>query len=261
MIFTHNISPIFFEIGPVEIRWYGLFFAIGIILTYFFTWWIFKREKYSIAHLDSLIIYLFVGLVVGARLGHILFYDPSYFLSNPVEILKIWNGGLASHGAAIGLLLAYLLWVRIHKINFSKYADAIVLGFPITAGFVRIGNFFNSEIIGIQTDGNWGVIFTKLGEDFPRHPVQIYSVLMNWLIFLILFLVYKKYYKKTPSLFFLFFYMLLYFGGRFIVEFWKDLQGPLTQFPVSMGQLLSIPLIFIAIVYFIFFFKKQKLRV
>lgn len=259
MIFTHNISPVLFEIGSLEIRWYGLLFAFGILLAYFFIAWVFKREKFDVARLDSVVIFLFVGMVIGARLGHIFFYNPSYYLNDPIEIFKIWHGGLASHGAAIGLLVAYLLWIFIYKIKFSKYADVFVLGFPIAAGFVRIGNFFNSEIVGNFTNGKWGVVFAKLGEDLPRHPVQLYSALMNWLIFLILFLVYKKYFGKVRPLFFLFLYILLYFSGRFIVEFWKDLHGPLTSLPISMGQLLSVLPILIAACYFIFF-KKFKTR-
>lgn len=260
MIFTNNFSPVLFGLGPVQIHWYGLTYALGIMGAYLVIAYIFKKQKYPVADLDSFAIYLFVGMVVGARLGEVFFYEPSYYLSHPVEILQIWNGGLSSHGGAIGVFLAYLLWTRVHKVKFSKYVDAIAIGIPLLAGFIRLGNFFNSEIVGYATDGSWGVIFAKLGETFPRHPVQLYALLMNWSIFVILFVLYKKYYKKTPRLFFLFLFCLLYFGGRFILEYWKDLHGPIESLPISMGQLLSILPTLLAVIYFVFYFPKWKNR-
>jgi prolipoprotein diacylglyceryl transferase len=260
MIFINNLSPILFEIGPVEIRWYGLLFATGLVLAYVLTSNIFRKEGYSILHLDSLTIYLVVGLIIGARLGEVFFYEPGYFLKHPVDILKIWQGGLSSHGATIGLFIAYLMWQKIHKVNFSKYVDALVIGFPIVAAMVRIGNFFNSEIVGLPTNGNFGVVFKKLGEDFPRHPVQFYEAFLSLAIFGAMFSIYKKYYKQTPPLFFVFFYIGLYFGGRFFIEFFKDLHGPLTSLPITMGQLLSLPPALLTVAYFAFVFPKQKHR-
>ncbi len=259
MIFTHTISPILAEIGPVELRWYGLLFATGIALNYLMLSWIFKREKYSRKLLDSLIIWLFFGLVLGARFGHILFYELGYYLENPLQILYVWRGGLASHGAAIGLLISYLGWCWKYKIKFSKYVNAIVIPMPLTAGFVRLGNFLNSEIVGYPTEGDYGVIFSRLGEDFARHPVQLYSMLMNWLVFVIMLFIYKKMFKKMPPLSMMFLYILLYFIGRFTVEFWKDLHGPLPEnFPISMGQLLSVIPVILAMAYFAFWFREKK---
>lgn len=260
MVFVNNLSPILFEIGPVEVRWYGLLFAAGLILAYILTYNIFRREEYPISHLDSLTVYLVIGLIVGARLGEVFFYEPEYFLKNPVDIFKIWTGGLSSHGAAIGVFVAYLIWQKIQQITFNKYADVLVIGFPVIAAMVRIGNFFNSEIIGTPTDGSFGIIFKKLGEDFPRHPVQFYEAFLSLVIFAAMFFIYKKYYKQTPPFFFLFFYIGLYFGGRFFIEFFKDLHGPLTSLPITMGQLLSLPPILLAVIYFIFVFPRQKHR-
>lgn len=265
MIFTNDLSPILFYAGPIEIRWYGLLFALGIAFNYLFLVWIFKKRRHSFADLDSLVIYLFLGLLIGARLGHVLFYNAEYFFSNPLEILKVWNGGLASHGAAIGLLIAYLIWIKIRKVSFYKYADLLILPMPITAAFVRIGNFFNSEIVGKATQSDWGVVFKRLGEDFPRHPVQFYEADVSIVIFIVMFLIYKKYYEKTKPLFFMFLYMLLYFAGRFVVEFWKDQEGItpdslMEKTGLSTGQLLSILPLLAAVVYFIFFYRKLAKR-
>jgi len=258
MVFINDISPELFAYGSFGIRWYSMMFLLGIVLNYIILVYLFKRHKFSINHLDSLVIYLFLGLVIGARLGEVLFYNPSYYLQNPGEILKVWHGGLASHGAAIGLLVTYLLWIKIHKMNFSKFADLLVIPMPLTAMFVRIGNFFNSEIIGTKTDGDYGVIFKRIGEDFPRHPAQLYEAILSLMVFFVLFFTYKKYSKKTPKLFFLFLYILLYFLGRFLLEFFKDIPDPLPAgFLLSMGQVLSIIPIFISLTYFSFLFYKK----
>lgn len=257
-MFYHDISPILLELGPLQLRWYGLMFVIGLILTFLVLVWIFKREKLRLIDLESVAIYLFVGMVVGARFGHIVFYDLDYYLANPLDILAIWKGGLASHGAAIGVLVAYLLWIWIHKKKFTLYSDLLVIGFPITAGFVRIGNFFNSEIVGRATDGSWGVVFQRLNEDFPRHPSQLYESGLSFAIFVVLFVVYLKWFKKLPPLFILFLYVFLYFITRFLVEFWKERHVLSYDIPLSMGQWLSILPVLIALGYFGWMLLKKK---
>ncbi|MBI4232535.1 prolipoprotein diacylglyceryl transferase [Candidatus Peregrinibacteria bacterium] len=247
-----------FSAGPLEVRWYGLMFAFGLLLTYWYIWSLYRREKLQTSDFDSLAIYLFIGMLLGARFGHVFFYEASYYLAHPLEILQVWKGGLASHGGAIGVTLAYYLWLRVHKKKFSMYSDLLAMGFPIVSGFVRLGNFFNSEINGFATDGSYGVIFKQLGEDFPRHPVQLYAVLMNWSVFLILFIIYRKWYKHLPKLFITFLYILLYFAGRFIVEYWKDLHWFSADFPLSMGQVLSIGPILIAIFGLYWVLKKNR---
>ena len=258
MIFINDLSPEMVRLGSFAIRWYGLLFSSGIIVNYLLLRWIFKREKYPVIDLDSVITYLFFGLIIGARLGEVLFYEPGFYFREPLEILKVWNGGLSSHGATIGIFISYVLWTRVHKVKFTKYADVLVLGMPGTAAFVRTGNFFNSEIVGIPTGGNWGVVFHRLGEDFPRHPVQLYEAILSITVLAILIYIYKRFYRKTPSLFFLFLYMILYFGGRFVFEFWKDLHVLPGWFPLSMGQILSIVPILMAVGYFLFVFPGQE---
>lgn len=291
MVFINDINPEIFNYGFIHIRWYGVFFLIGIILNYLVVRWAFRREKYPVADLDSCAVYLFIGLIVGARVGHIIFYEPSYYFSEPLRILQVWKGGLASHGAAIGVFLAYLLWVVIHKIDFKKYADIFVLGMPLTAMFVRIGNFFNSEIVGVRSGKcmagesgvlgsgvgdctGWGVIFKRLGEDFPRYPAQLFEAGLSLGIFVLMIFIYLKFGKRgkelkaggveavrgVPALFYVFLYILLYFVGRFIIEFWKDLHGLPLDFPLSTGQVLSILPILLAGLWFGIFFPRRGVR-
>ncbi len=257
MLILNNLDPELFNYGIIHIRWYGLFFLIGITLSYLITRWAFKKNKFPFEDLESIALYLFIGLIVGARLGHVIFYEPLYYLQNPSQLLAVWNGGLSSHGATIGLVLAFLLWSAIHKVKFSKYADLFALGMPVAAMFVRIGNYFNSEIYGTKTDGPFGVVFARLGEDFPRHPAQLYEADLLLLTFIILFFVYKKYWKKLPSLFITFSFMFLYFTGRFFIEFVKDLHGLPADFPLSTGQVLSILPVLLAIGYFLVIICKR----
>lgn len=153
--------------------------------------------------------------------------------------------------------VAYLLWIWVHKKRFSIYLDFIAIAVPIAAGFVRLGNFFNSEIVGRATDGTWGVVFQKLGEDFPRHPSQLYESGLSFAIFIVLLVVYLKWYKKVPPLFIFFLYIGLYFITRFLVEFWKERHILPYDIPLSMGQWLSIVPIVLALGYFIFAYKKH----
>jgi phosphatidylglycerol:prolipoprotein diacylglycerol transferase len=168
-IFSIDAFSLFgFTIGPIEPRWYGLLFVLGFIIGYYILAWIFKVEKKPIKDLDALTMTMIVSTVIGARLGHCLFYDPVYYLSNPIEILKIWQGGLASHGATFGILTGLYLFIRKHKdFSFIWLADRLVIGIALAASFVRIGNFINSEILGKATDLPWAVIFYTI-DDVPR---------------------------------------------------------------------------------------------
>ncbi len=258
MIFTQNISPEIFSIGPGEIRWYGLLFVTGIVLNFLITRWIFKREKFNVSDLESLAIYLFLGLLIGARLGEVFFYQFDYFWQHPLEIFQVWKGGLSSHGATVGLFVSYLIWIFVHKVKFVKYADVLAIGMPLTAAFVRIGNFFNSEIVGIKTGGDYGVIFKRLGENFPRHPAQLYEAILCLAVFGVLIFVYKKYFGKVKPLTILFLFVGLYFAGRFFVEFYKDLHVLPESFPLSIGQVLSIVPVILAIGFFVYTSVKRR---
>lgn len=258
MAFVHDFSAVAVSLGPVDIRWYGLLYAVTLTSYYLVARWIFKREGLSQELLESMVIWMFVGLLVGSRLGHVFFYEAGYYLQHPLEILMVWKGGLASHGGAIGLLVSFLLWARRQKVDMAKLFGLIVIPMPLAAGFVRIGNFMNSEIVGHPTEGPFGVIFAKLGEDFARHPVQLYSTVMNWIVFAVLITVYLKFYKKLPKAFLAFLYIGLYFLGRFTVEYWKDLQGPLESLPITMGQLLSVVPVLVSLGYFVSLVLRKK---
>ena len=201
---TWNVDPEIFSIGKLSIRWYGLLFASAFLSGYLVFTRFLRTERLTSEMLDQLLIYVAVGTVIGARLGHCLFYEPDYFLKNPIEILKIWKGGLASHGAAIGILLALWLYIRKYKLSFLWIMDRIVIVVALGGAVIRLGNLFNSEIYGLPTDLPWGFEFVRdklydsaTGEllpTIPRHPTQLYEALSYILIFVILFIFYRKYY-------------------------------------------------------------------
>ena len=241
-------SPELFRIGAIAVRWYGLFFALSFVLGYYLFLKFFKKEQVPVEELDLLTMYMVVGTIVGARLGHCFFYEPQYFLSHPVEILYIWKGGLASHGAAIGILLA--LWFFSKKVQrpFLWVVDRIVIVVALAGACIRLGNLMNSEIYGNATNLPWGMIFSLRGETLPKHPTQIYEALWCLVIFTLLYLMYQRKRGKTVngSLFSLF--LILLFTFRFFVEFIKEPQEAFeATMALNMGQILSIPFVFAGI--------------
>ncbi len=264
MPFIHDFSPILLELGPLKIHWYGLLYAVGIAVNYAILTYIFKREGKSIKLLDSLVLYLFLGLLIGSRLGHVFFYDWAYYSNHLTEIPMIWKGGLASHGGAIGLFASFYLWARNKKQKMSDYLGLIIIPMGFTAALIRIGNFMNAEILGTITTSSWGVLFP--GEDEPRHAVQLYSAAMNFLIFFDFMILYfvisnaeitgKK--PKSNKFWFFFLFLITYFAGRFAMEFFKDLHTLPDAFPLSMGQVLSVPGILLGIFGFIWVMKKSS---
>lgn len=239
-----NVHPeIFPDLLPV--RWYGVLFMSGFVFGYYLLERIFKAENKDVQLLDSLSIYVGIGTILGARLGHCLFYEPAYYLSNPLEILKIWEGGLASHGAVVGILLAnYLFGKKFPQTNFMWITDRLVIVVALAATLIRLGNLMNSEIVGAPTDVPWGFVFERLGEDFARHPSQLYEALFYLISFGLLMLLYwKKKAGNAPGRLFGTFLMLI-FGFRFFVEFIKDVQVDFEkEMALNMGQMMSIPLV------------------
>lgn len=258
-MWIHNINPIIFSWHFIEIRYYGILFVIGIILAFLVGYHLFKKRSFSLEDLWSLTLYIVIGALIGARLGHIIFYNLDYFLQHPIEIFYINQGGLASHGAAIGIIIAYWLFTKVHRTPFNKYADLFCVVVPLTAGFVRIGNFFNSEIVGRPTSLPWAVKF-PLYEVDPvwRHPSQIYEALIAWAIFFFLLYFYKKWQPRLPAYTTAMLFLLLYFSSRFLVEFVKEYQFFSPDFPLTMGQILSLPFILLAIIILIIINKKKN---
>lgn len=251
---TWNVDPEIFSIGQLSIRWYGLLFASAFLSGYIVFTRYLATERLTSEMMDQLLIYIAIGTVVGARLGHCFFYEPDYFLKNPIEILKIWKGGLASHGAAIGILLALWLYIRKHKLSFLWLIDRIVIVVALGGAFIRLGNLFNSEIYGRPTNLPWGFEFVRdrlydpnTGEllaTVPRHPTQLYEALSYIAIFVVLLLFYRKRYMKVRDGFIFGVFMILLFTARFLIEFVKNDQVPFEAgMQLNMGQLLSLPFI------------------
>ncbi len=251
-----NVSPEIFSIGPLSVRWYGVLFAISFVVGFQLIHWIYKKENKPENDLNDLIWYMILGTVIGARLGHCLFYNPNYYLTHPIEILKVWQGGLASHGAAIGILIALYLYSKKKKDQpYMWVLDRIVIATAFGGFLIRIGNLFNSEIIGKPADLPWSFVFVQV-DKVPRHPTQIYEALAYLISFIILFFYYKKKEGKFKEGFIFGMFLILVFTFRFFVEFFKEDQSAFEKgMLLNMGQILSIPLILLGI-YFIL--RKSK---
>jgi len=243
--FIHwNISPEIFHIGKLSVRWYGLLFASSFYFGYLLFTRFFKLEKVPIEVLDKLTMYMAFGTILGARLGHCLFYEPDYYLSHPLEILKIWHGGLASHGAAIGILIAIYLFSKNNRKPFLWTVDRIVIVVALSGLFIRTGNLMNSEIYGIETTQPWGVIFERVGESVPKHPTQIYEALAYFAVFGLLMWIYFKNEGKPKAGLLFSLFLILVFTARFFIEFIKNEQVKFEQNMIlNMGQWLSIPFV------------------
>ena len=257
--FEWSVNPILVSFGSLSIHWYGVLFATAILSGFGVMNKIYKNENKSIEQLESLQLYIVIGIVVGARLGHCLFYDPAYYLANPLKILAIHEGGLASHGGGIGAILATLYYAKKNKVSFLYLLDRLAIPTALFAFFVRMGNLMNSEILGTQTDVSWAVIFTRV-DLIPRHPAQFYEALSYLSIFAILLSVYI--YKKAKTneglLFGLF--LSLVFIVRIVVEFVKERQASYEgEMFLSTGQILSVPFLFLGLALIIYsYIKKQE---
>ena len=254
-----DVNPDIFHIGSLTIRWYGLLFALGFYLGYLILKKIYIKEDIHLDWLEKLTVYMFVGVVVGARLGHCFFYEPDYFLQNPLEIIKIWRGGLASHGASVGILIALYLYSRKIKKPFFWIMDRIVIPVALAGFLIRMGNLMNSEIYGHPTTVSWAFIFAA-DDNIPRHPTQIYEGLAYILIFLgLYFLFFKTKIADFKGLIFSIFLVDL-FTARFFIEYFKENQVAFEEgMKLNMGQWLSIPFIIFGLFLFIKILYKNKL--
>ena len=259
LVIPWNVNPEIFRIGTFAVRWYGLLFASSFLFGYVIMNRIFKNENLEEAVLDKLTIYMALGVIIGARLGHCLFYEPSYYFHHPLEIIFIWHGGLASHGAAIGILTAVWLFSKKEKKDYFWVLDRIAIVVALSGFLIRMGNLMNSEIYGIETTVPWGFVFLRNHEVAPKHPTQIYEGLAYLAIFILLFRLYwskkgEHYQGLLISL-----AITLIFISRFFIEFLKEDQVAFeATMKLNMGQLLSIPFILLGIGGIYWSIKKKK---
>lgn len=244
LIILWDPNPEIIRIGSFAIRWYGILFASSFLFGYLILKKFFAGEGVKEEVLDRLTIYIALGTIIGARLGHCFFYEPNYYLSNPVEIIKIWHGGLASHGAAVGIPIALWLFERKEKKGYFWALDRIAVVAALAGFFIRMGNLMNSEIYGKETSLPWGFVFLRNHETVPKHPTQIYEALTYLIIFFLLYTFYRKKKGNVYQGLLISAFLILVFAARFFIEFVKEPQVAFeTTMTLNMGQLLSLPFI------------------
>jgi prolipoprotein diacylglyceryl transferase len=248
-----NVDPVIINIGSFGLRWYSLGFLVAFLLGYYIIERMFKQENVKEDYLGSLFLYIFLAILIGARLGHCLFYEPDYFLTSEHWVEIVWpfqNGhytgfqGLASHGAALGILIGLWLYQRKYGLNLWWFLDRLVVVVALGGAFVRLGNLFNSEIYGVETSLPWGFVFERNGETVPKHPTQLYESLSYFLIFgvSIWYYIREKGQFKTGTIFG--WWLVALFGVRLLIEFVKNDQVDFEAgMALNMGQLLSLPFI------------------
>ncbi|MDW7693425.1 prolipoprotein diacylglyceryl transferase [Flammeovirgaceae bacterium SG7u.111] len=263
---TWDVKPEIFPLGFVTVRWYGLFFALAFLIGQWIFFKIFKAEDKPEQDVETLTIYMVLATIIGARLGHCLFYQPEIYLSNPIQILKIWEGGLASHGGAVGIFTALYIYVNYnikgtfflgvipYKFDVKKekrpgqsylwLLDRMAIVVALGGFFIRMGNLMNSEIVGVETDMPWGFIFTRLGDGIVRHPAQLYESLSCLVLFFLLLNTWNKKKAQLQEGLMLGIFLIWVFGLRFLYEFIKVNQVRFEDdLTLNMGQILSIPLV------------------
>ncbi len=255
-----NPDKVFFTLGSFEVRWYGLLWCIGLAIAYFIVQWLYRREKIGQDKFEPLFLYCFIGILVGARLGHCLFYEPGYFLSHPIEMFLpikqladgswklIGYAGLASHGGTAGIILALWLYVKRHKVPILTVVDIIGIATPVTACAIRLGNLMNSEIVGKATESVLGFVFVQNGEDFARYPAQLFEALAYLLLFFISLAFYLKSRYRVGTGFYFGLCLTYIFTFRLFIEFLKEVQEQweidmISTLGLNQGQMLSLPFI------------------
>lgn len=252
-MFFHNINPVLLEIGPFQVRYYGLFYALGFVIAYFLIYYLAKRKQLQITKDDAadFLVYAIIGVVAGARLIYVFVYNPLFYLQNPLEIIAVWHGGLSFHGGLLGAIAATYLFCKRKKIEFYDIADIAVLPVALALALGRLGNFMNGELYGRLTDVSWCIDYSKnkFVENLPSgcmHPSQIYASIKNLTIFAALWLIKDR---KLPKGFMFWSFVAMYGLFRTIVEFFRapDEQIGFLFNYFTMGQLLSLPLFLIGL--------------
>ncbi len=250
-MFVHNFNPVAFEFFNIKVYWYSLSYLFGFIFSYFYAKFLIS-QRFVIINFKDFEDYLgwaVIAVIIGGRLGYVFFYNLEFYLLNPLEILKIWQGGMSFHGGLCGLILSIFLFSKFRKINFLELSNLVSACAPFGIFLGRLANFINGELIGRPTNSTWGVLFNQ--NDILRHPSQIYEAFLEgFVIFFVILVIIKKNHHKSINIFAIFFIMYGFF--RFILEFFRepDSQLGLILLNLSMGQLLSIPMIIIGVVFF-----------
>lgn len=243
---TWDVSPEIFRLGPLPIRWYSLGWLLAFAVGFYLVRWMYRREGKPEGDLESILLYMILGAIIGARLGHCLFYRPDYYLAHPLEIVAFWKGfrGLASHGGAIGILVSLFIFSRKHPTQpYLWLLDRVVGPTALGGFFIRMGNLMNSEILGLPADLPWAMVFTRV-DSVPRHPAQLYEALTYLLVFFFLLFLYRRKAPRLASGFLLGTFLVTVFGARFFIEFVKERHAAFEAgLPLSMGQILSIPIV------------------
>ncbi|QIR13704.1 prolipoprotein diacylglyceryl transferase [Shewanella aestuarii] len=239
-------DPVMVSFMGLTIHWYGVLFALAIASGFQVMKTFYKAEGLNVESLDNLLVYCVVGIIVGARLAHCLFYDPSYYLANPMKILAVWEGGLASHGGGLGAILALYYYKRKVGLPFLYLLDRLAIATAIFGFFVRMANFANSEILGNPTDKPWGIIFERV-DMLPRHPAQLYEAIAYLISFIVLFAIFQKgtLKQRQGGIFGLF--LILIFSARFAIESIKLSQTAYTETLLTAGQWLSLPFLLVGV--------------
>ncbi len=241
-----DVSPVIFHLGPLPLRWYSLGWLLAFGVGFYLVRWMYLKEGKPEGDLDKILLYMMVGAIVGARLGHCFFYRPDYYLANPLEIVAFWKGfrGLASHGGAVGILVALYIYSRHHPDQpYLWLLDRITGPTALGGFFIRMGNLMNSEILGLPSDVPWAFVFERV-DKVPRHPAQAYEALSYLLLSLVLLFFYRRKGPDLPRGFLTGVFFTILFGARFLIEFVKERHVPFESgLPLSMGQILSIPMI------------------
>lgn len=244
----HLLNPVLLHLGPIQVRWYGVLYALGFVLGYFILIRLAKEKKFSLSKDDigDLVFYLILCIVLGARIGYILFYNLSYYVSSPLEILALWHGGLSFHGGFIGAIVAIYLFSRKKKLHFYEISDMVVVPAALALALGRIGNFINGELYGRITNVQWCVDYSKntnLMEKIEgcRHPSQLYESFYSFVMFAVLYLLSKK---NLPRGVLTWGFVAMYGLFRTLAEFFRqpDAQVGFLLGGMTMGQLLSIPM-------------------
>lgn len=261
MLSYPQIPPYFLKIGSLELRWYGLMYALSFVVGYFVLRKLLEHKRFRNIGIDrtdiyDLLFFVLLGVVIGGRLGYVLFYNLSYYIQNPASILAVWQGGMSFHGGLVGVLVASILFCRFKKIKLLDLGDLLAVATPIGLGLGRLGNFINGELYGRVTDVPWCMTFP--GADGCRHPSQLYEFLLEGVVMFGVLWFLKN--KKKPSGFIIFSFLILYGIFRIFIEFFRepDQQLGLIFSNTTMGQLLSIPLIVIGVIGIFWSYKKEQ---